>query len=57
MGPAYATGRQQVQGSITPGKWADIIMLSRDIFEIPSAEIANVEVLLTIFDGQVIYQK
>lgn len=57
LGPAYTAGKQDVQGSITPGKWADIILLSRNIFEIPPDEIADVEVEMTIFDGQVVYRR
>jgi predicted amidohydrolase YtcJ len=57
MGPAYASGRQGVQGSIAPGKWADVTVLSRDIFEIPPEEIAETEVMLTIFDGRAVYRR
>ncbi|MBI1881913.1 MAG: amidohydrolase family protein [Chloroflexi bacterium] len=56
MGPAYLAGKQQVQGSITPGKWADMIVHSRNLFEIAPEEIAGTTVDLTIFDGQVVYQ-
>jgi hypothetical protein len=56
MGPARLAGRQQQQGSITPGKWADLIVLSRNLFEIPAHEIAATPVDLTIFDGRVVYQ-
>ncbi len=56
MGPAYVAGQQHRQGSITPGKWADLIMLARNIFEIPPAEIAETRVDLTIFDGRVVYR-
>ncbi|MBS1252822.1 MAG: N-substituted formamide deformylase [Anaerolineales bacterium] len=57
MGPAYAAGKQHVQGSIAPGKWADIIVLDRNIFEIPPAEIAGAGVDLMIFDGRVVHQR
>jgi predicted amidohydrolase YtcJ len=57
MGPAYLAGKQHLQGSITPGKWADMIVLSRNLFEIPCAEIAEVSADLTIFAGQVVYSK
>lgn len=57
MGPAYAAGKQRVQGSLTAGKWADVIVLDRDIFEVAPAEIADTEVELTIFDGQVVNRK
>lgn len=56
MGAAYASGLMDRQGSITPGKLADLVVLSRDIFAIPGAEIADVEVSLTVFDGQIVYR-
>ncbi len=55
LGPAYAAGKQAVQGSISPGKWADMIMLSPNLFQLPPAEIAQAQVTMTIFNGQVVY--
>lgn len=57
MGPAYAAGKQHVQGSITPGKWADMIILDRDIFAIEPMEIAQTQVVMTVFDGRVVYAR
>lgn len=57
MGPAYTAGKQHLQGSITPGKWADMIVLNQNLFEIPPAEIARAEVELTVFDGQVVFRR
>ncbi len=56
LGPAYLAGKQSVQGSITPSKWADMIVLSRDLFEIPANEIGQTEITATIFDGGVVYE-
>ncbi|MBN1995209.1 MAG: amidohydrolase [Anaerolineae bacterium] len=56
IGPAMLAGKQAVQGSISPGKWADMIVLSRNIFEIPPHELAEATVKLTIFAGQVVYR-
>jgi len=56
MGPAYTAGLEDVLGSITPGKLADLVVLDRDIFEIEPAEIASVRPTMTIFDGRVVYQ-
>jgi predicted amidohydrolase YtcJ len=55
MGPAHATGQVARQGSLTPGKLADLIALDRDIFSISPQEIADTQVWLTVFDGQVVY--
>jgi predicted amidohydrolase YtcJ len=56
MGPAYASGQVARQGSLTPGKLGDLIVLDRDIFEIPAQDIAEAQVLLTIFGGQSVYR-
>ena len=55
IGAARAAGKQHLQGSITPGKWADLIVLSRDIFQIPGEEIPETEIDLTIFDGLIVH--
>jgi predicted amidohydrolase YtcJ len=43
-------------GSITAGKDADLIILDRDIFNIPAAEIYQTNVITTIFNGEIVYQ-
>jgi len=57
MGSAYAEHQEKVKGSIEPGKLADLVVLSDDIFTIPPATIENTKVEMTIFDGKVIYQR
>ncbi|MEW5985312.1 MAG: amidohydrolase [Chloroflexota bacterium] len=54
MGPAYLAGKSDLQGSLTPGKWADLIMLSGNVFEIPAAEIPHVQVEMIVFDGRIV---
>ncbi|HSB65028.1 MAG TPA: amidohydrolase [Anaerolineales bacterium] len=56
MGAALVCGREAEMGSITPGKLADIVILDRDIFSIDPMEIASTQVLMTIFDGKVVYE-
>jgi hypothetical protein len=56
LGPAHASGQVARQGSLTPGKLADLVVLGRDIFAIPLEEIADTEVWLTVFDGQIVYR-
>ncbi len=43
MGSAYAEFQEKEKGSITPGKLADFVVLSDDIFKIPPAAIKNVK--------------
>jgi predicted amidohydrolase YtcJ len=52
MAPAYASGQVARQGSLTAGKLADLIVLDRDIFNIPAQDIPETQVLLTILGGQ-----
>ena len=48
--------RQETEvGSIEPGKLADLVVLDRDLFEIPPAEINQAQVLYTFFGGRVVY--
>lgn len=54
---AYAAFDEDIKGSITPGKLADIVILSKDILTIPEAEIPQSEVLYTILGGKIVYQK
>ena len=51
-GAAYAAGREDRLGSITPGKLADFTVLDRDIFEIEPMEILHAHVDATIIGGQ-----
>ncbi|MFB0564291.1 MAG: amidohydrolase [Candidatus Aminicenantaceae bacterium] len=54
---AYAGFQEEILGSLTPGKLADITVLSKDITTIPEDEILNTEVLYTIVGGKVLYKK
>jgi hypothetical protein len=55
IGSAFAEFQENEKGAITPGKLADLVILSRDIFEIDPVEIEKVKVLTTIMDGRVVY--
>jgi predicted amidohydrolase YtcJ len=57
MGSAYASFDEKVKGSIEPGKRADFAVLSEDVFTIDPAAIDKVKVVMTVFDGKVIYQR
>lgn len=56
LGAAFAGRREKTEGSIAPGKLADLIILDRDLFKIKPDEIAGMEVLLTMVGGKVVYQ-
>lgn len=55
MGSAYAEFQEKEKGSITPGKLADLVLLSDDIFSIDPAKIRDVTVLKTIVGGRVVW--
>ncbi len=54
---AYASFEEDIKGTLTPGKLADITVLSTDILTIPEEEILSAEVVYTIVGGKVLYRK
>jgi predicted amidohydrolase YtcJ len=57
LGAAYASGEEQEKGSITPGKLADLVVLSQDIFTVAPMAILKTEVEATVLDGQFVYRR
>lgn len=55
MGSAYAEFQEKEKGSITPGKLADMVLLSDDIFSIESEKIRDVKVLNTFVGGKLVW--
>ncbi|HLL76791.1 MAG TPA: amidohydrolase [Pyrinomonadaceae bacterium] len=56
-GSAYAEFAENVKGTITPGKLADLVILDRDIFRVDPVEIEKAKVRTTIMDGRVVYER
>jgi predicted amidohydrolase YtcJ len=54
---AYAGFEEDIKGSLTPGKLADVTVLSKDIMTIPEEEIPTTEVVYTIVGGKVVYSR
>jgi predicted amidohydrolase YtcJ len=54
---AYAAFQEDILGSLSPGKLADIVVLSKDIMTVPEDEILNTQILYTIVGGKVMYRK
>jgi predicted amidohydrolase YtcJ len=52
-GSAYASRQEHVKGSITPGKLADLVILSEDPTAVSPGRIAGLEVLATIVGGEI----
>jgi predicted amidohydrolase YtcJ len=57
MGSAYAAFAETRQGSLRPGMLADLAIWSGDIFAAPVDKVKDAEVMTTIFDGRVVYQR
>jgi hypothetical protein len=55
QGSAYAEFQEDEKGTLAPGKLADLVILSRDIFTLPPTEIATARVEATIVGGRVVY--
>lgn len=56
MGNAIAAFEEDIKGSITPGKLADITVLSQNLLEIPNDALLDTEVVMTIVGGKVRYR-
>jgi len=53
---AYLMKHEEIAGSVQVGKRADLVVLDRNLFEIPAEEISEALVELTLFDGEVVHQ-
>lgn len=54
-GPAYLSFEEDKKGSIKEGKFADMVVLSEDIFEVKPEDIKNIKVLMTMVGGKLQY--
>ena len=55
--PAKAVGEDKIKGSIEVGKFADMTVLSDNIFQIPKDSLKDVKASMTVVGGRVVYQK
>ncbi len=53
---AYAAFEENIKGSITPGKFADLVVLSNDLLNCTDEEILQTKVIYTIVNGKVLYK-
>jgi predicted amidohydrolase YtcJ len=56
LGNAIAAFEEDIKGSLTPGKLADITVLSQDLLTVPDDEIMNTKIVMTILGGKVRYR-
>lgn len=57
LGAAYASFEEKLKGSIATGKLADLVVLSDDPTRVPPEEIKEIQVLMTIVDGKVVWER
>ena len=55
-GAAYAERMEGQKGQLAPGMYADLAMLSQDIFRIPPAELPKTTSVLTIVGGRIVHE-
>ena len=56
-GAAYSGHRETTEGSLEPGKLADLVILSQNPFEVDPHELRKTAVVLTMVGGRVVYQR
>jgi len=54
---AYAGFQEQVTGSLTPGKYADFVILDRDIMTVPVSDILGTRVTATYIGGRAVFER
>jgi predicted amidohydrolase YtcJ len=54
---AYAAFEETNRGSLKPGKYADITVLSKDILKVPEEQIPSAKVVYTIVGGRILYRR
>jgi predicted amidohydrolase YtcJ len=55
--PAYAAFEEKLRGSIEPGKLADLTILSADIMKIPELDILKTRCVMTVINGEVVFDR
>jgi hypothetical protein len=53
---AYLTFEEDTKGTIEPGRYADMVVIDRNIMTVPEQDIRDMKVLLTVVGGKVVYQ-
>jgi predicted amidohydrolase YtcJ len=56
MGNAIAAFEEDIKGSITPGKLADITVLSQNLLSVPDDALLDTDVVMTIVGGEIRYR-
>lgn len=54
---AYASFSEDVRGTLSVGKYADLVVLNENLLKIPAEQIHNVDVLMTMVNGKIVFEK
>jgi predicted amidohydrolase YtcJ len=57
LGAARAAGQGHLKGSLAPGKLADLVVLTHDIFQIDPMGILQARAEITVLDGRIVYER
>jgi predicted amidohydrolase YtcJ len=52
---AWASAEESIKGRLAPGMLADLVVLSRDLFRLDPGRLHESRVLLTVFNGRIVY--
>jgi predicted amidohydrolase YtcJ len=55
QGSAWFSGEEKLKGQIAKGQYADLVILPKDYFSIPEAEIKTLESALTVVNGRIVH--
>ncbi|MDQ6630591.1 MAG: amidohydrolase family protein, partial [Verrucomicrobiota bacterium] len=53
----YLNFEERIKGSLEPGKYADLILIDRDILKCPVDQIRDTKVLMTMVGGKIVWKK
>lgn len=53
---AWAAGEERIKGTLEPGRLADLVVLDRDPFSVSPAELKDLQVLLTVLGGRIVWE-
>lgn len=56
-GAAYAVSREHEMGTLEPGKFADLVVLDRNLFETAPEDMLSGGIHMTVMDGRIVYEK
>jgi hypothetical protein len=56
-GSSYASFEEDIKGTLEPGKLADMVVLTKDLFTIAPKEILTTEAAYTILGGRIVFEK